>query len=214
MPHAYPLMLDVADRLVVIVGGGAVATRKATGLIECGATRVRCVAPELDPAMPEQVEHVWGTYERKHLDGAQLVFAATNDPDVNAAVVRDAKSRGILVNRADSADDDFAGDFSTPARFKSGPVTVTVTAGGPALSGMIRDGIAAKFDERWTRLAEALQILRPVIVAKRNVAESTRRAALRELATPEATDVLEQGGVGALRTWLEARFPDIGDGYA
>jgi siroheme synthase-like protein len=214
MPHAYPLMLDVADRLVVIVGGGAVATRKATGLIECGATRVRCVSPELDPGMPEQVEHVWGTYERKHLDGADLVYAATNDPDVNAAVVRDARAQGILVNRADAGDDDTAGDFSTPARFKSGPVMLTVTAGGPALSAMIRDGVAAKWDERWTQMAEALQILRPVIVAKRNVPESKRRAALRELATPEAMDVLERGGVGALRSWLEARFPEIGEGYA
>src|SRR5215213_10147985 len=117
MPHAYPLMLDVTERPVLIVGGGAVAARKAAGLIECGATRIRCVAPEFDPAMPEGVDRVRGTYEPRHLDGAGLVFAATDDRAVNAAVVRDARSLGVLVNRAD-ADDDAPGDSATPARLR------------------------------------------------------------------------------------------------
>ena len=37
MRFAYPLMLDVSDRLIVIIGGGAVAARKAATLLECGA---------------------------------------------------------------------------------------------------------------------------------------------------------------------------------
>src|SRR6478609_7363439 len=100
MPHTYPLMLDVSDRLIVIVGGGAVAARKAAGLIECGATRIRCVSPTFEPKMPPGVERIDGRYGPHHLDGAGLVFAATDDPAVNAAVVRDARNRGILVNRA------------------------------------------------------------------------------------------------------------------
>src|SRR4051794_37590699 len=39
-PHTYPLLLDVTDRSIVIVGGGAVAVRKAEGLLAAGATRV------------------------------------------------------------------------------------------------------------------------------------------------------------------------------
>ena len=45
MRHAYPLLLDVTDRPVVIIGGGGVASRKAEGLLEAGATRIRMVAP-------------------------------------------------------------------------------------------------------------------------------------------------------------------------
>src|SRR4051794_24057378 len=103
VPHAYPLMLDVTGRLVVIVGGGAVAVRKVDGLLAAGATRVRVVSPVFHAEMPlddSRVERVAAAYESRHLDGAALVFAATDLPEVNAAVVRDARSRGILVNRA------------------------------------------------------------------------------------------------------------------
>jgi siroheme synthase-like protein len=209
MPHTYPMMLDVTDRPVVIIGGGAVAARKAAGLIECGATRVRCVAPDFEPGMRKEVERVAERYEPKHLDGAGLVFAATSDAAVNAAVVRDARARGVLVNRAD-AGADAPGDFITPARFREAEtITVTVSAGSPALAVFIRDDIARRWDPRWSRMAEAMQELRPAIVARQDLPETQRRRIFSELATPDAMNVLAEGGIGALRAWLAARIPEL-----
>jgi siroheme synthase-like protein len=212
MPQTYPLMLDVSGRLIVIVGGGAVAARKAAGLIECGATRVRCVSPAFDPKMPAGVERVEARYEPRHLDGAGLAFAATDDPDVNAAVVRDAQSRGILVNRADAdADDASRADFVTPARLQRGPVIVTVSSGGsPALAAVIRDGIADRWDQRWSEMADAMQTLRPRILAgDGSVPEERRRAVFRDLVTPDAMDTLARGGLAGLRAWLSSRYPEL-----
>src|SRR3954465_10166336 len=121
---AYPLMLDVAQRPIVIVGGGSVAARKAKGLIEAGAARIKIVAPKFCDAIPHGVERVNASYLTDHLTGAGLVFAATDNPDVNAAVVRDAHHLGLLVSRADSTDDD-AGDFATPAVLREGDLIVT-----------------------------------------------------------------------------------------
>src|SRR5438132_766481 len=115
-------MLDVSARLVVIVGGGGVAARKAATLLETGATRVRVVAPEFDPQMPTHVERVSEPYHPRHLDGAQLVFAATDSPEINEQVVLDARSRGVFVNRSDEGKPQ--GDFITPARFQEGEVIV------------------------------------------------------------------------------------------
>ena len=209
MPHAYAMMLDVTDRLVVIVGGGAVAVRKAAGLIECGATRVRCVAPEFDLGLPSGAERVQERYEPRHLDGAGLVFAATDDPAVNAAVVRDARARGVLVNRADAAADDEPGDFTVPATLRRSAVTVAVSAGSPALSVVIREGIAAQWDERWSRMAEAMQTLRPMIVGRTDIPQERRRAMLRDLASREALDWLGVGKDFALKQWLVARYPEL-----
>lgn len=203
------MMLDVADRLIVIVGGGAVAVRKATGLIESGATRVRCVAPEIDSAMPANVQRIHARYDAGHLDGADLVFAATSEPDVNAAVVRDARSRRILVCRAD-ADDREPGDFTTPARFRESAVTVAVSAAGnPALAVLIRDGLRTCWDARWTRMADAMHSLRPMLIARASLPEDRRREILRALAMPEALDVLATGGDTALREWLTSRYPEL-----
>ena len=194
-------MLDVTDRLAVIVGGGAVAARKARGLLEAGARRVRCVSPDFAPDMPESVERVREAYEPRHLEGAVLAFAATDLPAVNDAVVRDARARGVLVSRAD-ADDDHPGDFTTPAKLRQGPVVVSVSTGGsPALSVLIRNGLLERWDPRWTRMADMMLSLRRQIIEHLDEPEG-RRAAFRDLATDEALNVLDAGGVAAVVKWL------------
>jgi siroheme synthase-like protein len=206
--HTYPILLDLADRLVVIVGGGAVAVRKAAGVIEAAAGRIRCVSPTFHPDLPAVVERVPEPYRSEHLDGAGLVFAATDSAEVNDAVVRDARARGIWVNRAD-ADDGLSGDFTVPARLREGPVTVTVSAGGsPALVAAIRDGLAARWDARWTAMAEVMQTLRPMVLSA-NLAGGRRSEILRDLASEEALDVLATGGVDRLTHWLRQRHPDL-----
>ena len=44
--HVYPIMLDLAGKRCVVVGGGRVATRKVTGLLEAGAV-VTAISPIL-----------------------------------------------------------------------------------------------------------------------------------------------------------------------
>src|SRR4051812_24882443 len=105
MRFNYPLMLDVTDRPVVIVGGGAVAVRKVRGLLEAGATKITVVATDFHADLPPGVSRVAERYEPRHVDGAELVFAATDRPEVNDAVVRDCRARRILVQRADNDDD-------------------------------------------------------------------------------------------------------------
>jgi precorrin-2 dehydrogenase/sirohydrochlorin ferrochelatase len=202
-------MLDVSGRLVVIVGGGGVAVRKARGLLDAGATRVRMVAPSFREDAPTAVEKVTASYERRHLDGAGLVFAATDSPETNDQVVRDAREMGLLVNRAD-ADEEEPGDFTTPAVLRKGPVAVTVaTAGAPALAAMIRDELAARFDPRWREMAEAMQTIRPALRGARFLAPDRRRAAFRDLATADALAAMNTGGAEALWRWLLERYPEL-----
>jgi len=207
VPHAYPVLLDVRNRAIVVVGGGAVAARKARGLLEAGATRVRCVALEFCDELPSAVERVSARYGPDYLDGAALVFAATDRPEVNEAVVRDAHARNLLVNRAD-ADEDEPGDFATPARLRQGEVVVTVSAGSPALSAAIRDRLAERFEPRWREMAGAMRELRSMVKASEQSIEE-RRQILRELAGQEAFAALEQGGVEGLRRWLLERHPEL-----
>jgi siroheme synthase-like protein len=197
-------MLDVSNRLVVIVGGGGVAARKARGLLDAGATRIRAVSPAFCENLPPEVERVERPYGAGDLDGATLAFAATDRPEVNEAVVRDANRLGILVNRAD-ADDDAPGDFSTPAMLRDGALLITVSAGGsPALAAAVRDGLRSRLDRKWVAMAEAMRDLRPRI-RDGGLPIERRRAAFRDLASDEAMTVLEREGVEALWDWLERR---------
>ncbi|MEZ0268128.1 MAG: bifunctional precorrin-2 dehydrogenase/sirohydrochlorin ferrochelatase [Phycisphaerae bacterium] len=200
MPTGYPITLDLAARTVVIVGGGRVAARKARGLLDAGARCVRVVAPEILADVPEAVERVVGRYHAGHLDGAALVFAATDDPAVNRQVVADAHERGLWVNRAD-ADEEGGSDFSTPATHRDGELVVTVSAGGsPALAARARDEIAASLAPRWSAMAEAMQILRPRVLASGWPIE-VRRSAFRALARDDAMTVLAEQGLEAVWQW-------------
>jgi precorrin-2 dehydrogenase/sirohydrochlorin ferrochelatase len=195
-------MLDVSDRLIVIVGGGGVAARKAAGLLAAGATRVRIVAPAFHDDVPADVERVLSPYEPRHLEGAALIFAATDSPEVNAAVVTEARRRGILVNRAD-ADEAGAGDFATPAVLREGAITITVSAAGnPAIAAKVRDVVKDKLDARWIALADAMVQLRPAILAS-GLSGDERRDLFRNLATDDAAEAAHRGGLESLRMWIE-----------
>ena len=194
-------MLDLSGRLVVIIGGGAVAARKARGLIDAGALKVRVVAPEISDEVPAEVEGVREVYHKRHLEGAGLVFAATDRAEVNRVVVEDGRALGLWVNRAD-ADEEGASDFSTPAMMKSGGLVVTVSAGGsPALAAKVRDVIESSLETKWGRMAEALRELRPRVLESGWDIER-RRQTFRLLAGEEAMAVLEQGGVEAVWEWV------------
>lgn len=201
-------MLDVSDRLIVIVGGGAVAVRKAAGLLAAGARRVRVVSPTFHAQMPPDVQRLVEEYKPRHLDGAALVFAVTDSPAVNTAVARDAKALGVFVNRADAADAG-DGDFVTPALHRDGAVTVMVSAAGsPAIAAKIRDQLREHLDPRWIALAEAMRALRPTIHAA-PITPEARRALLVDLATEHAADLAMHEGAGGLRTWIDARVNEI-----
>jgi precorrin-2 dehydrogenase / sirohydrochlorin ferrochelatase len=166
--NLYPLMLDLVDRLTVVIGGGPVAVRKAAGLLGAGA-RVRMVCPDLKGIGPagefngeERVERVSEEYCSEHLDGAVLVFAAAT-PEVNAQVVADAKARRIWVN---SADDPQTGDFFIPAVARRGELVIAVGTGGaaPAAASYVRDLLDKQFDDSWAIWLEIQRELRPIIL--------------------------------------------------
>jgi siroheme synthase-like protein len=205
------LILDLSGRLVVIVGGGAVAARKAAGVVEAGGERVRCVATAFHPEIPAGVERILAAYESRHLDGASFVFAATDVAEVNEAVVRDARARGIWVNRADG-DEAAPGDFITPAKLEAGAVIVTVSAGSAALTAAIRDHVAQAMDRRYILMADAMRTLRPAIRRRSATLSAAQRAQVfRDLAGEEALASLDEGGIDGLRAWLLRRFPELTD---
>jgi len=139
----YPAMLRIKGQKCIVIGGGSVAARKAAALSASGAD-VTVVAPEFCARMQELVHTkslraLQKCYSREQLDGALIVVAATNDPDVNAQITRDAPA---LVN---NVTDPASGNFSVPASHRDGSITLAVaTSGFPMLSRRLRDDIAGR----------------------------------------------------------------------
>ena len=158
----YPIVVRVAGRRVLVVGGGVVALRKTEGLLASGASVV-AVSPEFADgfdALP--VERVRRRYEPSDLDGAWLVVAATNDRDVQQEIFDECEARGVFCNAVDDPD---RCSFILPAVERRGPVLVTVSTQGrsPTLAKHLRDLLAAAIPENVEELAAELAAQRKAI---------------------------------------------------
>ena len=144
--NGYPLLLDLTDRPVVVVGGGPVAARRTGALLDAGA-EVTVVAPELCEDLADRVDQVrWvpREYRSGDLADAWLVQAATHSAEVNARIADEAERLRVWCVRADSAARSAAW---LPAVTRTDDVTVAVTAGGdPGRAQRIRSAIAPLLD--------------------------------------------------------------------
>ena len=156
----YPVTLDLHDVSVLVVGGGRIGARKASGLAAAGA-RVRLVAAEVSEHVePSDVADVRARpFDEGDLDGVRLVVTATGDHDVDATVAAAARARGIWVNAADQPDDC---DFILPAVARRGRVTFAVSTDGasPALAGALRDVVDELFTDDLAAGADTLAAAR------------------------------------------------------
>ncbi|MGQ0482150.1 MAG: uroporphyrinogen-III C-methyltransferase [Pseudonocardia sp.] len=137
----YLVGLDLAGRAVVVVGGGSVAQRRVPRLLAAGA-QVRLVSPEATAAiegMADQIDWHRRRYADGDLDGAWYALAATDDPEVNTAVVAEADRRRVFCVRADDGD---LGSAVTPAVGEHEGLTVGVLSGGePRRSAAVRTAL-------------------------------------------------------------------------
>lgn len=150
MSELLPLHLSVRGRRVVVAGGGPVAARKVATVLAAGAD-VLVVAPFACEAIVD--DHAagrltWRCAEYADTDLAQawLVFAATGEPAVDAAVAADAQARRVFCVRADDA---AAGSARSAAVIRRDDVLVSVGSAGaadPRRSVAVRDAIAAALD--------------------------------------------------------------------
>lgn len=123
----FPMFVDLSGRRAVVIGGGAVAARRARTLLTfCAGVTV--IAPEICRAAEESgAAIVRRPYAPGDCAGFGLVVAATDSREVNRAAWREARGLGIPVNVSDAPEEC---DFYFPAVVRQGSVVVGVTASG------------------------------------------------------------------------------------
>lgn len=159
--HApYAVNLDLAGERVLVVGGGAVASRKVAGLLRAGAV-VTVVAPSAVAELVEDPDVRWHRrrYQRGEAASYRLIITATDDAAVNAQVARDGYSANVFVN---SADDPANCSFTLPAVVQRGDLQVAISTNGrsPAMSKWVRRQLEAHFTDVHARLLDMLSEVR------------------------------------------------------
>jgi len=157
MSFGYPLMLELAGRRCVVIGAQAIREGKVEGLLAADADDVLVV----DEAVGDRFDDVEGVHverrawRRSDLDGAFLVIASSDDAAARAAIAKEARARGALVNVVDDIPNC---DWAAPAIVRRGDLVLAIGTGGvsPAAARLIRERLEAGFGEDW---AEILRIV-------------------------------------------------------
>jgi len=179
-----PIFLKLDGRRCLLVGAGRVALDKIGSLLSTGV-RLRVIAPEALPAVQRLAEEgrlawIQREFAPDDLDGHWLVIAATNVPEVNAAVYREAVERGILAN---SVDDIPNCDFFFGSVVSRGSLQVAISTGGesPAVAQRLRREIDAQLPEDLGPWLQNLGQLRRQVLALHPNGEA-RKTLLHQLA--------------------------------
>jgi precorrin-2 dehydrogenase/sirohydrochlorin ferrochelatase len=195
MPTYYPMMVDLAGRRCLVVGGGRVAERKVALLLDCGA-EVEVVSPAATPKIADlaargAIRLARRTVRPADLDRAFLVFAATDDAQVNQSVAHEVRKAGGLVNVADAPE---ACNFLVPSVVRRGDLTITISTGGgsPALAKRLRQRLEATIGPEYEAFLAALRELRAR--AQQAISDPTERQALYRRAVD--SDLFEHAARG------------------
>lgn len=159
----YPILLDLRERPCLVVGGGAVAERKAISLFDAAAD-LTVVSPALTPALENlahknKIVHRRKPFDEHDLMGMYLVIAATDDPAVNAAVARACRQKNILVNVASPPEES---SFIVPSVVERGDLLLAVSTCGssPALAKQVRLDLERTYGPEYGMFLEKMSLLR------------------------------------------------------
>ncbi len=190
----------VKAQVVLIVGGGAVATGRVRRALEADG-EVVVVAPEITTELRirhERNEITWHqrSFETTDLDNAAMVMTAIDDAETSIAIYDEAKRRNIPVNVADVP---HACDFWFTSVHRRGPIQVAVSSNGqgPALAARLTKEIGHDLSEELEDAVERFFVLRKAV---RQAAPGPENSAKR------MTWLTEVG-----RTWSYADLSSLSD---
>ncbi|MEP7292417.1 MAG: bifunctional precorrin-2 dehydrogenase/sirohydrochlorin ferrochelatase [Chloroflexota bacterium] len=207
---SYPILLNLRGRRVVVVGGGKVGTRKVIDLLNEKAL-VAVISPTLHPdlaLLSDQIDVHPTPYSPGMLESLSsaeqrpvLVFAATDNPEVNRQVAGEARALNILVSLANGG---ASGDFSSMTAIHRGEIMIAISTGGasPALAAHLRDKLEAHIGEEYVTLARWLGELRPLVKAQ--IPAHARRDLWRAIIASSALDCLRSGDEAGARAIIDA----------
>ena len=166
----YPINLNLNGRKVVVVGGGRIAERKITRLIEAMAV-VTVISPKITPELIRYGEEGKITWKEKDfiaedIQDAFLVIAATNKPEINHAVKKAAAPHQLI----SLVDDPEESDFILPAVVNRGKLSITVSTSGasPILAKKIKQEISDQYGPEYKEYVDFLYSCRMRILEEIN----------------------------------------------
>lgn len=177
----YPITLNIENRKCFIIGGGNIAYLKAGPLLKAGAI-VTVISPEISEGFKileelGKVHVVLKEVEEEDYKDAFLIIAATNSPEVNEQIYKNAHENQ-LVNVISNNE---LTNFHIPATLHRGKLSISISTNGasPQLAKKIRNDLKETYDESYEEYLEFLFEARKYI-KNRSISREDKSKLLKE----------------------------------
>ncbi|RNC29719.1 MAG: Siroheme synthase [Candidatus Dichloromethanomonas elyunquensis] len=207
MSNYYPIFINLKGKPVLVVGGGNVAFRKVSGLLECNAL-VTVVSPLLGSELKSIINQencIWlcKEYSIQDLQDAELVFACTEDKEINALVAEDAKSRHCPVN---VVDDPETCSFFVPSVLRRGDLSIAVATAGssPYVARQVRLRLEELYGDEMVEYLKILRSWRSKV--KASISEEKRRLFWQRVTDGQVLKLIENGQLEQAKEVVENCF--------
>ncbi|ASS74910.1 hypothetical protein CIG75_07895 [Tumebacillus algifaecis] len=195
MSRMYGAFIQLTGRRCLVVGGGPVAERKITGLLDSEA-EVTMIAPRATSSLVKMAENGTIRWEARPFQAGDtapffLIIAATASREVNAQVFAEGETHGRLVN---VVNDPKLGNFTVPALLRRGSLTVGISTSGaaPVVAKKLREDLEAYWGPGIELFVEWVSEARRRIAAE-VPEEAQRTELLRRLTNSELLQLLREG---------------------
>jgi len=180
----YPIILDLAEKKVLVIGAGEVGERKINSLVQAGAdvtvVSETCPGPVRKLAVDKKLKLIERAYRQGDCEGYFLVIGATDSEDTNREISDECRRLGLLVNIVDRPE---LCSFYVPAVVRRGDLQIAITTSGksPALAREIRKELQEQYGEEYAVFIERLGNLRDKIKHEISDNPGERNKRIREM---------------------------------
>ncbi|MEG2246605.1 MAG: bifunctional precorrin-2 dehydrogenase/sirohydrochlorin ferrochelatase [Peptostreptococcaceae bacterium] len=173
---SYPIMVDLKEKNITIIGGGKIAYRKAKNFINFGY-KVNVVSLEfIDEfeSIKDKVNFIIDEYDEKYIKDSFVVVAATNNKEINEKIGIFCREKDKLVNVVDNTE---LSNFIVPSCVKRGDLIIGVSTSGksPSLAAKIKRDLELAYDDSYIEYIDLLGELRGEILKKYNDPNEKKR---------------------------------------
>jgi len=208
----YPVYLDIQNRNCLVVGGGAVGTRKVMTLLNCGAM-VTVVSPDISEQLLELTDT--GSiilkkrpYQASDIDNMFLVIGATDNEVLNQQIHRDAERLNKLCNIADRPE---ACNFILPSIVNRGDLMIAISTSGksPAFAKKLRKDLEKEFGNEYAEFLTLMGEIRKKLLAEKHEPEA-HKPLFEQLINKRLIEMIKDSNTEEINMLL---FEILGKGY-
>jgi precorrin-2 dehydrogenase/sirohydrochlorin ferrochelatase len=180
----FPVFLNLKNKLCIVIGGGKVAERKVENLLTSQA-KVKVISPEVTLKLKKlaeegKIEWERRVYKKGDLDSAWLVIAATDNPEIQKEIFKEAEEKRIFCNVVDVPE---LCSFIVPSTIRRGLLTIAISTSGvnPAVARRLRETLEEIIGEEYVLYVELMKDLRKQIL-NLNLSPEEKEEKLQKLA--------------------------------